>query len=152
MKIKYLALGALALVGISALGAKKAIDVSSIASQLQTTLRAIRKLDFTANGINLEVDIAIKNPTKQELSIATAGAVTLKRLLIYDKKQKLVATAEPNISALTIVPGGTIVLDRVPIVATYSSVLDTIFGGFSTNPDDYTVKAEITALGTTMTV
>ena len=152
MKAKYLILGAAALVGISAIGAKKATDVTSIASQLQTTLRTIRRLDFTANGLNLEVDVAIKNPTEKELSIATAGAVTLKRLLIYDRKQNLVATAKPNISALTIVPGGTIVLDRVPIVATYSNVLDTIFGGFSTDPNDYTIKAEITALGTSMTI
>jgi|GEM_PF-3805699 len=152
MRAKYLLYGALALVGISALGAKKGFDLSDIIPQLQTTLTAIRKVGFTSTGVNIMIDVLVKNPTNKDLNFASAGAVTVKRLLIYDRNNQLVATAEPNINAISIPAGSEIVLKNIPLASTFGDILQSILGGLSTNPDDYSVVAEIGALGTTVTV
>lgn len=152
MKAKYLLFAAAALVGISALGAKKGFDLNEIIPQLQTTLKTIRKVNFSGSGINVVIDVTIKNPTNKALNFASAGAVTVKKLLVYDRNNNLVATAEPNINALSIPAGGSIVLENIPLSTNYGNILDTILGGFSTNPDDYTVVAEIGALGSSITV
>lgn len=155
---KVILYGTLALVGLSALGAKKAFDINDILPQLQTTLTAIQRLGARTNPVTGElevtarINVAITNPTDKDLDIASAGAITIRKLTIYDLDNNLIAIAEPNINALSIVSGDTLILENILIYAPAKSTLDNIFSGLSTNPDDYTVVAEINALGATLSL
>ena len=92
MKGKYLLYGALALVGVSAFGAKKGFDLADVASQLTATIKTIRNLGGRQNPTTgqleatARIDVAITNPTTKDLNFATAGAVTISELLIFDKR------------------------------------------------------------------
>ncbi len=151
MKMKYLLYGALALVGISAIRTK-GFEIKEVLPQLKATLSAIRKVGFSRQGINAMIDVTVKNPSNKALNVASAGAVTISKLLVYDRQNNLVATAAPNINALSIPAGGEIVLKNIPLESTFKGIVNSLLGGFSTNPDDYRIEAEINALGTMITV
>ena len=153
MKMKYLLYGALALVGISAIRTK-GFEIREVLPQLKATLSAIRKVGFSWEDkmINAAIDVTIKNPSNKALNVASAGAVTISKLLVYDRQNNLVATAAPNINALSIPAGGQIVLKNIPLESTFEGIVNSLLGGFSTNPDDYKIEAEINALGTMITV
>lgn len=152
MKAKYLLFGAAGLVAISAFSAKKGFDITELAGQLKTTLKAIRNVNFSTTGITAEIDVEITNPTDQQFSVASAGAIVLRKLLVYDKNNKLIATAETNITALSIASNSSVILPQIPLKSSFGSIIDSVFGGISTNPQDYIVVAEFEALGQTITV
>lgn len=152
MNKKYLVFGALALTAFTAMGAKKGYDISTVAGALETSLRTIRRMNFTATGIQMQLDIAITNPTDKSLDVSTGGVVKIKTINIYNKKGALVATANPNISGISIVPGGTVILERVPVESRYGDIVNTLIGGASSNPDDYIVETVIESFGKTFTI
>lgn len=152
MNKKYFILGGLALAALSSYGAKKGLNISTVASGLETKLIGVRKPNIYTDHLKAMVDIKITNPSTQALDFSTGGAATLKHIEVFDKKGNLFATATPNIQAISIVPGGSVVLENVEIKGYYSDIISVIVAGISTNPNDYTIKSTIEALGSTFTI
>lgn len=152
MKRKYLILGGLALAAISSYGAKKGIDTIAIIKRLQTTLKAIKGLSFTNAGIEARIDLQITNPTDQPLNVNGGGALIVRQINIYDRANVLVATAKPNLAAINIVPGGTVVLEDVKVATQFGTILNSILGNPSTNPDDYRVETVLETMTGNMIV
>lgn len=147
MNKKYLILGGLALTVLSSFGAQKGYNITSVAGKLETGLKAIKNINFTATGVNMKIDVTIKNPTTKALDVSAGGAVTVKTINIYDKHGFLVATANPNIMAISIAPGGTVILEDVPVSSRYGDIINLVVSGASSDPDDYRVETVIESFG-----
>lgn len=143
--------GALGLLAVSALGAKKGMGIKSVAEQLQIKLKSIRNLQVFGSGLNIQVDIDIINPTSVPLDITTGGLVSISRIFIYDKNRNLVATATPNLSNISIGPQSSFTLDRVPVSSSFGNILNVLLAG-SLKPENFKAEAEIQAFGTTFTI
>lgn len=144
MNKKYLIFGGLALLGIVAYGGKKGFDAYSVFQQLETRLKAIRGFKPTATGIRMRVDLEMYNPTNTPLSIATGGAILVKGVRILDKTgQEVARAALQNLQRIQIVPGGTFVLEGVEVETKFGTILNSILGGLSSNPDDYEIETEL---------
>lgn len=153
MRGKYLIYGALALVGMSFLGAKKAFDINEVVPQLQAALSGIRKLGANGTGLTITIDVLIKNPTNKALNLAALGAVKVAKLHLHDRNGNYVGRAEPNLTTISIPSNGQIILKNLVLHGEYTDLLQFIIGGgFSLNVNDYTVTPEIEALGRTITV
>jgi len=152
MNKKVLIFGGLALAALSSYGAKKGFDLSTVVGGLETKLVGVRGLRVRSDHFTIKVDVSITNPSDKALDFSSGGAMTIKQLNIFDKSGKLVAKATPNLQAISIVPGGTVVLENVEVSSEYGNILNMIISGVSTNPEDYTVETIVDALGTTFTI
>lgn len=145
-------LAGVSLLGLTLFGGKKAIDLSNVVNSLKVSLRGIGSFpEFFGNMIRSSVNIAIQNPTERALDLQTGGAIILKKLRIYNKEGKLAATASPNITGINIPAFGEVVFKKIPIESSITGLLNTILIG-STDTRDYTIEAEIEALGKTFII
>ncbi|MFC4219006.1 hypothetical protein [Flagellimonas marina] len=152
IKTKHILLGGLAIVaGFSIWGGKKAYDINSVAQKVKISLRGFKLPELFGLSVRSKVNVALANPTATPLDVSTGGLVTLTTIRVYNKENRLVATANPGLTNISIPAYSEVVVQDIPIESNVTSILNTLLIG-STNAKDYRVEAEISALGRTFTI
>ena len=151
---KILVLAGLGIFGAVAFGSKKVSDVSTIAKQLEIGIHKVRRIKGVSSwSLKAVIDVFIKNPTESTLNLNTGGIITLKRILVYNKANQLIAEASTDLDRITVPSKGQYVVENIPIKAELLGVIKTLLSSnFSLDPEDYTVYAEFEALGRKFTV
>lgn len=115
---------------------------------------AFKKLDAKWNDgkpfVTFNLDFKLVNPTSENFS-AQVMAVTLKRILFYDKKNVLLGSADVNLNAITIKANSSIVIPNVPIKLDLQSTILNILSVINTttfNSNDIRIEAIVSILGT----
>ena len=98
------------------MGFKKLAAYKTLFSNLEVTLsnQYSIKLDVLKNKVHFLADFNLFNPDEMDLNIQTIGLVTLKRVLFYDQKNRLIAEAITDITDLQINAGESILLEKIP--------------------------------------
>jgi hypothetical protein len=153
MNKKYWIFGGLSLLALSTYAGKKSYDAFSVLGKLETKLQAIKGLSVTNTGIRMKLDIALINPTNTPLNVNTGGTLTVREIKVFDLNGQEVATARPNINRINIVPGGTYILEDVPVETKYGTILNSLLGGLSSDPNNYEIRTVIeTMTGNIITI
>ena len=115
---------------------------------------AFKKLDAKWNDgkpfVTFNLDFKLVNPTSENFS-AQVMAVTLKRILFYDKKNVLLGSADVNLNAITIKANSSIIIPNVPIKLDLQSTILNILSVINTttfNSNDIRIEAIVSILGT----
>lgn len=98
------------------IGIKKIQGLKQAIKNLDIKLNIIYdiNLDFLQNQASFHADFSIHNPTENDLKIQSAGLVTLKRILFYDREENLIASAVIDINNISIAKGQSIELGKIP--------------------------------------
>ncbi|WP_268847887.1 hypothetical protein [Flavobacterium aestivum] len=99
--------------------------------------------------VTFKLDLKVINPTPVNFN-ANIVAVTLKRILFYDKKNVLFGSSELNINAITIPANSSITLKDIPIALDLKTAINTalsIIQNDGLKVDDVRIVAVISVLG-----
>jgi hypothetical protein len=99
--------------------------------------------------VTFKLDLKVINPTPVNFN-ANIVAVTLKRILFYDKKNVLFGTSELNINAISIPANSSITLKDIPIALDLKTAISTaltILQNDGLKVDDVRIVAVISVLG-----
>ncbi|WP_268846570.1 hypothetical protein [Flavobacterium aestivum] len=99
--------------------------------------------------VTFKLDLKVINPTPVNFN-ANIVAVTLKRILFYDKKNVLFGSSELNINAITIPANSSITLKDIPIALDLKTAISTaltILHNDGLKVDDVRIVAVISVLG-----
>lgn len=115
---------------------------------------AFKKLDAKWNDgkpfVTFNLDFKLVNPTSENFS-AQILAVTLKRILFYDKKNMLLGSANVNVSAVTIKANSSTTIPNVPVQLDLQTTITNILAFVTTsnfNSNDIRMEAIVSILGT----
>lgn len=114
---------------------------------------AIKKFNIKWNEgapfVTFNLDIKLVNPTPEIFS-AKLLAVTLKRIMFYDKSNILLGTATVNTSSITIPANGSTTLFNIPIQLELQTVASTIISVIQKSFDlkDIRIETIVSVLGT----
>jgi hypothetical protein len=142
---KALAIGALAITGLFFFGKRKAISVSQTLKSITIKVNGIKNIKLSGTSINFDTDLNLMNPTAQNLTIETAGAITLSKLIFKDLNGNPIGESYPNITDINIPAGETLRLSKIPTsipIGIIGSAINAIMSSLS-NPGAILVSAEI---------
>ncbi|KIA99231.1 hypothetical protein OA93_06275 [Flavobacterium sp. KMS] len=115
---------------------------------------AFKKLDAKWNDakpfVTFNLDLKLVNPTAQNFS-AQITAVTLKRILFYDKKNMLLGTANVNVKGINIPANSSIVIPNVPVQMDLQTTITNVLGALNVsnfNSSDIRIEVIVSILGT----
>ncbi|KFF17373.1 hypothetical protein [Flavobacterium hydatis] len=115
---------------------------------------AFKKLDAKWNDakpfVTFNLDLKLVNPTAQNFS-AQLTAVTLKRILFYDKKNMLLGTANVNVKAINIAANSSMIIPNVPVQLDLQTAITNVLGALnvsSFNSSDIRIEVIVSILGT----
>jgi len=98
------------------LGIKKLQELKTSIKNLEIKLDKIYdiRIDVLQNEASFFADFSITNPTDKNLNLQSAGLITLKRILFYDRSGNLIASANIGVSSILINKGKSLELVRIP--------------------------------------
>lgn len=98
------------------LGIKKLQELKTSIKDLEIRLNKIYdvEIDVLKNKASFLADFSITNPTNKDLNLQSAGLITLKRILFYDRTGSLIASANIGVSSILINKGKSLELVRIP--------------------------------------
>ena len=98
------------------IGIKKLQDLKAFIRTLEIKVNKIYdiKIEVLQNKASFLADFTIINPTEKVLDLQSAGLITLKRILFYDRSGKLIASAHIDVSSIFIDKGNSIQLMEIP--------------------------------------
>lgn len=115
---------------------------------------AFKKLDAKWNDgkpfVTFNLDLKLVNPTAQNFS-AKITAVTLKRILFYDKKNMLLGTANVNVKAINITANSSTIIPNVPVQMDLQTAITNVLGALNVsnfNSNDIRIEVIVSILGT----
>lgn len=115
---------------------------------------AFKKLDAKWNDgkpfVTFNLDLKLVNPTAQYFS-AQLTAVTLKRILFYDKKNMLLGSANVNVKAINIAPNSSTIIPNVPVQMDLQTAITNVLGALNVsnfNSSDIRIEVIVSILGT----
>lgn len=145
-----LAIGATA--ALALFGFKKKNNYVAVLTQMQIAVDNIKNLRLKSGRLWVDVDVVLINPTKLDFSPITAGALTLKRISLLSMG-KILGTGYGTVRNFDLPAGGTQKIEKVSIELVSLNIIDQLFGGtLSSNPDDFKIEVELTALGKTWVI
>lgn len=121
--------------------------------KIKTGISALRNFDAKFNDFKpyatFNLDLKFTNPTDQDFR-ANGIVVKLKRILMYDKQNRLLGTATPNVTGISIAKNSSTTLKNIPVrLEITASVLNIIqiIKDWKVNPTDFTFETVIDVLG-----
>ena len=121
--------------------------------KIKTGISALRNFDAKWNDFKpyatFNLDLKFTNPTDQDFR-ANGIVVKLKRILMYDKQNRLLGTAIPNVTGISIAKNSSTTLKNIPVrLEITASVLNIIqiIQDWKVNPTDFTFETVIDVLG-----
>lgn len=121
--------------------------------KIKTGISALRNFDAKFNDFKpyatFNLDLKFTNPTDQDFR-ANGIVVKLKRILMYDKQNRLLGTATPNVTGISIAKNSSTTLKNIPVrLEITASVLNIIqiIQDWKVNPTDFTFETVIDVLG-----
>jgi len=105
------------------LGIKKFQELKTSIKNLEIRLNKIYdiKIDVLKNKASFFADFSITNPTEKDLNLRSAGLITLKRILFYDRVGNLIASANIGVNSILINKGKSIELVKIPFQTVLTS-------------------------------
>ena len=105
------------------LGIKKLQELKTSIKDLEIKLNKIYdiEIDVLKNKATFFADFSITNPSDKDLNLQSAGLITLKRILFYDKTGSLIATANIGINTILINKGKSLELVKIPFKTSLTS-------------------------------
>ncbi len=121
--------------------------------KIQTRISTLRNFDAKFNDFKpyatFNLDLKFTNPTDQDFR-ANGIVVKLKRILMYDKQNRLLGTATPNVTGISIAKNSSTTLKnisvRLEITASVLNIIQ-IIQDWKVNPSDFTFETVIDVLG-----
>ena len=144
------------LVTLATFISQKKAQLTRIIEQLQFRVSGIRNVQLSWQHIALELDIQLRNPTKEHLNINT-GFISAKELRVYEKKTgKQLAFTKLNTHKISIPSGGMYQLPPTHINLPVLTVGKLVFEELQKKQEDF-IKAlrfelDVASLGNTRTV
>lgn len=130
------------------LGIKKLQELKIAIKNLEIQLKKIYtiEIDVLKNRASFFADFSITNPTDKDLNLQSAGLITLKRILFYDKTGNLIAAANIGVSSILISKGNSIELVKIPFQTKLTSGISKL-QNFLKNKDrkDLLIELELEA-------
>jgi hypothetical protein len=121
--------------------------------KIKTGISALRNFDAKWNDFKpyatFNLDLKFTNPTDQDFR-ANGIVVKLKRILMYDNQNRLLGTAIPNVTGVSIAKNSSTTLKNIPVrLEITASVLNIIqiIQDWKVNPTDFTFETVIDVLG-----
>lgn len=115
---------------------------------------AFKKLDAKWNDgkpfVTFNLDLKLVNPTAQNFS-AQITAVTLKRILFYDKKNMLLGSTNVNVKAINIAANSSTIIPNVPVQLDLQTAITNVLGALNVsnfNSSDIRIEVIVSILGT----
>jgi len=98
------------------IGIKKLHELKAFIKTLELRVNKIYeiKMDVLQNQASFLADFTITNPIEKILDLQSAGLITLKRVLFYDRSGNLIASALIDVSSIYIDKGKSIKLLGIP--------------------------------------
>ena len=147
VKIAIGATAALALFGF-----KNKNNYTAVLTQMKIAVDNVRNLRNKSGKLWVDCDVVLINPTSLDFSPITAGAITLKRISLK-MKGSLLGSGYGTVTNFDLPANGTQKIEKVQIELLSLDIIDQLFGGsFSSNPNDYRIEVELTALGKTWVI
>lgn len=121
--------------------------------KIKTSVSKISNLNGKFNDfkpfITFDLDLKFTNPTDQEFN-ANGVVVKLQRIVLYDKNNKAIGTATPNISAINIRKKSSTIIKQIPVniqlTATVLNIVQ-IIKDWKINPANFRIETVIDVLG-----
>lgn len=121
--------------------------------KIKTGISALKNFDAKFNDFKpyatFNLDLKFTNPTDQDFK-ANGIIVKVKRILMYDKQNRLLGTATPNVTGISIAKFSSTTLRNIPVrLEITASVLNIIqiINDWKVNPSDFTFETVIDVLG-----
>lgn len=152
---KVLAISALVIGGLIAYGSNKASQITGVLSGLKIRVQSIRNIgfDLATQSVRFNVDVQLTNPDSMPLTINSAGAATLTRIVYHDSQNNLIGESFPDLTSINIPAYQSIIVPNVPTqipIANTGLAVNAIINALS-NPSTLRVGADInTPAGTFM--
>ncbi|MGG6230957.1 hypothetical protein [Tenacibaculum sp. SDUM215027] len=153
---KLWVVGGIGLVTLTTFISQKKAQLTRIIEQLQFRVSGIRNVQLSWQHIALELDIQLRNPTKEHLNINTEF-ISAKELRVYEKKTgKQLAFTKLNTHKISIPSGGMYQLPPTHINLPVLTVGQLVFEELQKKQQDF-IKAlrfelDVATLGNTRTV
>ena len=151
--IAGLVIAAAAGTGIYIYAKNKAKSVINQFDKIKTSITGLRNFDAKFNDFKpyatFNIDLKFTNPTDQDFK-ANGIVIKLARVLMYDKQNRLIGTASPNVSAISISKRSSTTLRNIPVrLEITASILNIIqiINSWKVNPSDFTFETIIDCLG-----
>lgn len=143
IKRKHIVIGGLMVLAISLMsfaGAKKA-QASQVFEKIVFKIVGIRNVDLNWSRLKFHFDLMLMNPTANDFSLSSAGAIRGKAYRVYRGNQLLVSGTLNNIGNVNLPAGGSQVFKDILVeipIATVGQELLNMVGGFQglTNLDN----------------
>ena len=131
---------------------KKKADFSKVLEAMTYDVRNIRKLRLSNSKILLDLDLGFHNPTPYDMTIATAGLIKVKEILLF-YKDKQIGKAISNQTAFELPANSNFLITDIKVELLYLNLISQwLTAGLDSNVDNYKVHTVVEALGKTWIV
>jgi hypothetical protein len=129
---------------------KKKGDFSKVMEAMTMDIRNISKLRMKGFGkVYLDIDVGFHNPTDYDMTIFTAGAITVKEIKLYYKKVLIgnaVSTAGKD--SFELPAKSNYLITDITVELLFLNIINQFLaGGLDANVDNYQIHTVVDALG-----
>ncbi|MFN3941483.1 MAG: hypothetical protein ACK4K1_02460 [Flavobacterium sp.] len=143
--------GILALIGGSSYTIVKAGYLKEILEKMKIKVRWIRNIKIHLTNISFDLDIELLNNSPHDLDVTGAGLVKLTKLRMFHNKAYL-GESPINLTSISIPNRNSVILKNVPFTVSTKEIMNNIITVSTINPNNVTIEATISALGTEFTI
>lgn len=149
---KLLIIAAIAAAGVGFYAYKKMNVYNDFVKYVTSKIGKIQgvKIDILTGKISFLLDLIFINPTNTPIDLSSGSLITLRKILIYNGANVLIASADTNINGISIPANGNSTISQIPFNTTISQVGGELQNILVPNYiNTFSAKVEVTALGKT---
>ncbi|MEN2415548.1 hypothetical protein [Flavobacterium mesophilum] len=128
---------------------KKKNDFTKVIEQMTIDVRNIRNLRLQGSQLLADIDLGIHNPTKYDMTVYTAGLITLKKIILFYKKVQIgSADSVKGEDTFELPAYSHYLVTNITLTIKYLNVADQFINhGLDGNMNNYTAQIYVNALG-----
>lgn len=128
---------------------KKKNDFSKVMEEMTLDVRNIRNLKLIGSKLVADIDLGIHNPTKYDMTVYTAGLITLKKIELFYKGVLLgTANSLKGKDTLELPANSNYLVTDITMEIAVLNVVDQFYNhGLDSNMANYTAKIYADAIG-----
>lgn len=131
---------------------KKKADFSKVLEAMTYDIRNIRKLRLSNSKILLDLDLGFHNPTPYDMTLATAGVIRVKEILLF-YKDKQIGRAISDVTQFELPANSNYLINDIKVELLFLTIINQwLTAGLDTNVDNFKVHTVVEALGKTWIV
>jgi len=149
---KLLIIAAIAAAGVGLYAHKKMNVYNDFVKYVTSKLGKIQgvKVNILTGEVNFLLDLIFTNPTNTAIDLSSGSLISLRKILVYNAANVLIASAETNINGISIPANASTTISQIPFKTSIKQVGGELQNILVPNyVNTFTAKVEVTALGKT---